>query len=313
MELRHLRAFVAVADERSFTRAADALQVVQSAVSASVRGLERELGSDLFARTTQRVDLTDAGRALLPEARRALAALDAGSQAVAQVRGGLRGSVEVGTMQAQAMRSVSVAAILARFRSDHPAVEVRVRHTRGSADSVRMLQEGRLELAFVAFPGRPPAGIVLHELDREEMQLACAPDHPLARRASVGWAQLTEERFVDLLPGWGTRMAADRACVAAGIERRIAYELNDAASIVDFVRHGLAVALLPPSIAVDAGGLAFVPIARGAPVFTVSLAVADGARPRSPAAEALAQVALAAAVPAVRRRAAGSRRSSQSR
>lgn len=198
-------------------------------------------------------------------------------------------------MQAQAMRSVSVAAILARFRRDHPAVEVRVRHTGGSADSVRMLQEGRIELAFVAFPGRPPAGVALHQLDREEMQLACAPDHPLARRASVSWAQLADEPFVDLLPGWGTRMAADRASVAAGIDRTIAYELNDAASIVDFVRHGLAVALLPPSLAVGGAGLAFVPLSRGAPVFAVSLGVAED-RPRSPAAEALAQLALAAAV-----------------
>jgi DNA-binding transcriptional LysR family regulator len=292
MELRHLRAFVAVADQRSFTRAADALQVVQSAVSASIRGLEQELGIALFTRTTQRVDLTDAGRALLPEARRALAALDGGRQAVEQVRGGLRGRVEVGTMQAQAMRAVSIAAIVARFRRDHPAVEVTVRHTGASAESVRLVAEGRLELAFAAFAGRPPAGVVLHRLDSEEMQLACALDHPLAARADVGWDQLADEPFVDLLPGWGTRMAADRAALAAGVDRRIDYELNDAESIIDFVRHGLAVALLPPSLARRARGLAFVPLRDGAPRFTTSLVLADD-RPRSPAAAALAQIALA--------------------
>lgn len=292
MELRHLRAFVAVADLRSFTRAAEELQVVQSAVSASVRGLEQELGIAVFTRTTQRVDLTDAGRALLPEARRALAALDGGRQAVEQVRGGLRGRVEVGTMQAQAMRAVSVAAIVARFRRDHPAVEVRVRHTGASADSVRMVAEGRLELAFAAFTGRPPAGVVLHQLDSEEMQLACAPAHPLAGCKRVTWAQLADEPFVDLLPGWGTRMAADRAAAAAGVERRIVYELNDAESIIDFTRHALAVALLPPSLARRAPGVVFVPIARGAPHFTTSLALPDD-RPRSPAADALAEIALA--------------------
>ncbi|HST39763.1 MAG TPA: LysR substrate-binding domain-containing protein [Conexibacter sp.] len=292
MELRHLRAFVAVADQRSFTRAADELQVVQSAVSASIRGLEQELGIAVFTRTTQRVDLTDAGRALLPEARRALAALDGGRQAVEQVRGGLRGRVEVGTMQAQAMRAVSVAAIVARFRRDHPAVEVRVRHTGASADSVAMVADGRLELAFAAFTGRPPAGAALHRLDSEEMQLACAPDHPLAGRANVTWAQLADEPFVDLLLGWGTRMAADRAAAAAGVERRIVYELNDAESIIDFTRHGLAVALLPPSLARRAAGVVFVPIARGAPHFTTSLVLPDD-RPRSPAAVALAEIALA--------------------
>lgn len=291
MELRHLRAFLAVADHGGFTRAADALQVVQSAVSASIRGLEAELGTALFARTTQRVELTDAGRALLPEARRALAALDSGRQAVEQVRGGLRGRVAIGTMQAQAMRAVSVAAIVARFRRDHPAVEVSVRHTGGAADSVRLIDEGLIDVAFAAYAGRPPAGVALRELDREEMQLACAADHPLAGRARVGWERLAQEPFVDLLPGWGTRMAGDRAALAAGIDRRIAYELNDAESMIDFVRHGLAVALMPPSLARRARGLRFVPLTRGAPVFAVSLALpADG--PRTPAAQALAQVVL---------------------
>ncbi|MEA2443482.1 MAG: hypothetical protein QOJ12_774, partial [Thermoleophilales bacterium] len=93
MELRHLATFVAVAEEGSFTRASDRLHIVQSAVSAGVRTLERELGAALFDRTTHQVELTDAGHALLPEARTTLAAARAAREAVDQVRGGLRGTV----------------------------------------------------------------------------------------------------------------------------------------------------------------------------------------------------------------------------
>src|SRR4051812_50109542 len=100
MELRHLATFAAVAEEGSFTRAAGRLHVVQSAVSSGVRALERELGVTLFDRTTHRVQLSEAGRALLPEARRTLAAAAAARDAVDQLRGGLRGPGRVGVMLA---------------------------------------------------------------------------------------------------------------------------------------------------------------------------------------------------------------------
>ena len=104
VELRQLRVFVAVADEGSFTLAADRLHVVQSAVSAAVRSLERELGTRLFDRTTRQVQLSDAGGVLLPEARRLLAAQALAIERVQEVRAGLRGSITIGTMQAQGMR-----------------------------------------------------------------------------------------------------------------------------------------------------------------------------------------------------------------
>src|ERR1700760_215132 len=109
VELRQLATFVAVAEEGSFTRASDRLHVVQSAVSAGVRKLEAELGAGLFDRSTHHVELTDAGRALLPAARATLAAAQAARDAVDEARGGLRGRVVLGTMQAQAMRALDLA------------------------------------------------------------------------------------------------------------------------------------------------------------------------------------------------------------
>ena len=123
MELRQLATFVAVAEESSFTRAAERLHVVQSAVSASVRNLEKELGTRLFDRSTHTVKLTDAGNALMPEARATLAAAQAARDAVDEARGGLRGTIVLGTMQAQGMHAIDLAAVLSSFRAEHPGVE----------------------------------------------------------------------------------------------------------------------------------------------------------------------------------------------
>ena len=98
MELRALDYFVVVAEERNFTRAAARLHVVQSGVSATIKALERELGAELLARTSRRVELTDAGTALLPKARAALEAAQAARDAVDEARGGVRGTLRIGTM-----------------------------------------------------------------------------------------------------------------------------------------------------------------------------------------------------------------------
>jgi DNA-binding transcriptional LysR family regulator len=169
MELRHLTVFVAVAEEASFTRAADRLHMVQSAVSASVRGLERELGAALFDRTTRRVELTDAGDALLPEARQVLAAVTVAREAVDQVSGGLRGTLRLGTMQGQAMRPISVPRLVAGFRAEHPGVEVHVSHTGGSVAMAEQVRTGRLDLAFVSLPDRRPSGLTLTPISSERM------------------------------------------------------------------------------------------------------------------------------------------------
>ena len=299
MELRQLDVFVAVAEEASFTRAADRLHMVQSAVSASVRGLERELGASLFDRTTRRVELTDAGHALLPEARHVLAAVSAAREAVDQVSGGLRGTLRIGTMQGQAMRAISVPRMLARFQADHPGVEIQVGHVGGSVHMAEQVRVGRLDLAFVSLPDRRPAGLTLTRISREEMQLACPTDHPLAARAQVELGALADEPFAEFPQGWGTRMATDRAFAAAGVSRSIVYEVNDVASVVEFVGSGLAVAVIAPSLVVEGDDVALVPIRRHAPHFEISLAVA-ATRRRSAVLEAfLAQIAGAGAVGSV--------------
>jgi DNA-binding transcriptional LysR family regulator len=282
VELRQLETFVAVAEEGSFTRASDRLHVVQSAVSAGVRKLERELGATLFDRSTHRVRLSDAGHALLPEARTTLAAAAAAREAVDQVRGGLRGSVVLGTMQAQAMHSVHVPGLLSAFRERYPGVNVNVRHAGGSAAMADEVRQGRLDLAFVALPGRSLPGLHLVPLTSEPIALVVAAGHRLAGRAGVELAQLQEETLTDLPSGWGTRMAIDRSFAAAGVHRTVAYEVNDTTSVIEFIRHGLAVGMLPPSFVDGIDGITTVPIRHHAPQFELAIATAAPAPPLAP-------------------------------
>jgi DNA-binding transcriptional LysR family regulator len=272
VELRELAVFVAVAEEMSFTRAAQRQHVVQSAVSATLRNLERELGVELVSRTTHQVSLTDAGRLFLPEAQRTLAAAQEARHVLEQVRGGLRGTLRLGVMLAESPGDPTPAKLIAAFTADHPGVDVSVR-LGVSADHAEDLRRGRLDLAFVALPPEDVTGVRLHRLVNCLMGLVVPAGHPLAGRDRVELSELAGEPFVETTPGWGTRIATDRAFLRAGVSRVIRYELGDGLGVLDFVRHGLGVAISPPMIVPD--DLVFVPIGRHAPRFVVSLATAD--------------------------------------
>src|SRR5262249_4703102 len=126
MELRQLRHFVAVAEEKNFSKAARRVNIVQSGLSSSIRSLEQELGLPLLLRTTRRVELTEAGRVFLAEVRRVQAAVQGARDALESVRGMVRGTVHIGTMQKLAPL-FDLPGALARFRTEHPEVEIRLR------------------------------------------------------------------------------------------------------------------------------------------------------------------------------------------
>jgi DNA-binding transcriptional LysR family regulator len=244
MELRHLEYFVTVAEERSFTRAASRLHVVQSGVSAAIKALERELGAPLLDRTSKRVALTDAGTALLPRARATLDAAAAARDAVDEVRGGLRGTLRVGTLTSVGV--IDLAGLLGEFHRSHPEVTLQLSVSpRGSAGLTESLATGTLDLALVSVPGRPPAGIHVRPLVSRRMDLVVPAGHRLAGRADVRMADLAGEPFVDFPAGYGNRVVVDRAFAAAGIERQVAIEVIDIGTGAGFVSEGLGVAILP--------------------------------------------------------------------
>lgn len=182
LELRHLRHFVAVADARSFTRAADELHLAQQALSASIRRLEALLGVALFARTTRRVELTAAGEALLEPARATLAAAADAVDRVRLVRDGRSGRLTIGFSTAAGGVGV-VREILRRAATAAPEVDLRtVEHD--FADPSAGLAEGRTQVAFIFGPP-PVEGLASLTLLEEPRLVALPPEHALAGRASV--------------------------------------------------------------------------------------------------------------------------------
>nr|WP_296069949.1 LysR family transcriptional regulator [uncultured Actinoplanes sp.] len=273
MELRHLEYFVAVAEERHFTRAAERMRVAQSGLSASIRSLERELDAELFVRHTRRVELTDAGHALLTEAHRTLASAAAAKNAVAAVRGLLRGSLIVGSEQCLGV--IDLPPVLASFRRAHPGVDIRLKYA-GSGHLVEQIRLGRLNVAFVALPGPPPEGVRLLPLATEEMVLLCHPAHRLAGRDAVTVADLLDEDFVDFSADWGARGVNDRTFARAQAERRVSVEVNDVHTLLDFVHQGLGVALVPAPVTrkPHAKGLHAAPLTGTGAGWPVSVAMA---------------------------------------
>lgn len=289
MELRQLEHFVAVAEEQHFTRAAELLHISQSGLSASVRALESELGSDLFHRSTRRVELTQAGQAFLAEAVRTIAAAAAARHAVEAVRGVLRGTVSVGTEQCLGV--LNLPQELADFRLEHPGVEVRLTFD-GSTTLVDRLVGGQIDLALVAVCDTAARGLVLTPLWSEGFVVLCAPDHPLSSRAQVGLDQLAGEPLVSFLPGWGARELAEQAFACAGLQHRVAMEVNDVHTLLDFVAHGLGVALVPAHFTQKRpGSLRAVPVREDALRWEVAAALP--AKPSAAATALMAQLTAA--------------------
>ncbi|MFG1429428.1 LysR family transcriptional regulator [Xanthobacter sp. V2C-8] len=259
MELRQLQHFVAVAEEGHFTRVARRANIVQSALSSSVRALEEELGAQLFVRTTRQVRLTAAGRVLLDKARHVLAAAREAREAVAAVAGLERGALSIGTVQSLPA-FLDLPALLARFHAAFPAIEVRLCQG-GTGELLEKVRAGALDLAVLPLC-HAPADIATTLIACEALVLVCPKGHRLTRRARVGLCDLAEEPFVDFEPGWGTRGVVDRGFAQAGAGRRLAFEVSDLDTLLALVARGLGVALVPEAIArTRASALAVVELA----------------------------------------------------
>jgi DNA-binding transcriptional LysR family regulator len=196
IDLESLRRFVVVAEEANFTRAAARLHLVQSAISATIKNLEHELGAPLLDRNSKRVLLTDAGAALLPGARAVLDAAREAAEAVAEVRGGLRGTLRLGTLTS--VRLLDLPALLGAFHQQYPGVLLQTTAApSGTQGLVDGLLERRLDLAFVSWAGPPPAGVTLTGLASSVLDLVVPAGHPLAGRGRVPIDALAGLDFVD--------------------------------------------------------------------------------------------------------------------
>lgn len=246
MELRQLEYFVAVVEERSFTRAAQRERVAQPAVSAQIRRLERLVGQPLLTRSNRDVRLTQAGAALLPHARAALAAVRDAQAAVDEVAHLVRGAVAIGTVT---LHPVDVAGLMAAFHADYPEVEITL-GTDNSDALLAKLEDGRLDLAIVSIGvDEAPPGMNYAVITDEALEAAVVTQHRLASRKALSLKELCDHPLISLPVGTGLRSRLDSACDAAGVRPRIAFEASSPLELAELARHGLGVAILPQSMA----------------------------------------------------------------
>lgn len=248
MELRHLRYFVAVAEERHFGRAAARLHIAQPPLSQQIRRFEAELGEPLLYRTTRSVELSPAGEVLLERGREILAAVDA---AIDDARRAARG--EYGRLAIGFTGSTTYAllpAIAAALREQLPGVMLDLRGELLTPAQVALLLDGTLDLGFL----RPPVHVRdLHtEVLHSEPLVAVLPvGHPLADADAVPLEQLEGERFV-MYPSHFRSVvhdAVEDACAAHGFKPVAAHEVAETSTLVSFVAAGLGVSLVPASVA----------------------------------------------------------------
>lgn len=244
MELRQLRYFEEVVRHRHFTRAAEDLHVAQSALSHQVRRLENELGIELLRRTTRSVQPTEAGELVAARSRRILAEVDALRGEIDELRGLVRGHVDVGALLFGG--ELDIPALLADFTSAYPDVEVGL-HEGTAQRMLDGLREGRLDLAF-ALERTPPEGVERLVLSEEELTLVLSTASPLAgARGPVPARALGGQPLIAFARGSTTRELMDEALRRAGVEPRIALEANDLALVRSLVARGIGLAILPRS------------------------------------------------------------------
>lgn len=252
MELRQLEYFVAVVEEGSFTRAAQRERVAQPAVSAQLQKLERQVGQPLLDRSRRAVRLTQAGHAMLPHARAALAAVRNAQSAVDDVANLVRGALAIGTVTSH---GVDVASLMSEFHADHPEVEITL-GTDNSDVLIDKLRDGRLDAAIVSIGvAERPEGLDVAVITDEAVEAGVSREDALARRKSLPLSALCEQPLISLPPGTGLRGVLDAACAAAGLSARIAFEASSPLALAELAEHGLGVAILPQSVARGRPGL----------------------------------------------------------
>jgi DNA-binding transcriptional LysR family regulator len=256
MEFRQLRTFQAIAETRSFTRAAQRVHLTQAAVSAQIKALEEELGTPLFARVNKKVFLTEAGEALLRRAQRLLREHDEAVFALSELSRAEAGRLRVGTASTM-VSTHPLPAILAELKRRHPHAQVSV--FRGtSAQIVAKILHNDLDLGLVSLPVE--ASDIRAEVLRRDLLIAVVPrEHRLARQRLVTAQQLAAEPLILGEEGGNTRRLIDLFFEKAGLRPQVMMELGSVISIKRMVEHGLGVSIVPRSSAreeIAAGRLA---------------------------------------------------------
>ncbi|MEU3847298.1 LysR family transcriptional regulator [Micrococcus terreus] len=248
MDTRWLEAFITVAEELHFGRAASRMHMAHSPLSQMIRKLEREVGATLFERSTRSVSLTSAGTAFLPYARDVLERIDSGRQASSSAVGQVIGRVRLG--YSGVLNHVVLPRLTRRVHEDLPGVRLELVGRILTDDALIQLRHGALDLAFVGLPVSAQS-LTTRMLYREHLGVVVPERHPLAARPSVDVEDLRMERFVATSSAGGSALRAVlmRQCADAGYVPRIVQETADPYVLLQLVAAGVGLTLAPETIA----------------------------------------------------------------
>ncbi len=251
VELRHLRYFIAVAEERHITRAAERLGIQQPPLSQRIKAIERELDVQLFRRKPRGVELTEAGRAFLDNARALLAHFDHTFETTRRTARGEQGRISVGVTPTSPFHPF-VPRVVRAFRESYPQVFLRLEERLGH-ELVEQLRNEHIDVAFIRTPVADPEGLVVHSLIEEPILVALPSGHALARSGSgasaVSLQRLARETFILYgPPGTAFYDLTMAACRAAGFNPRVGQETPRMTSSLNLVAVGLGICLVPASL-----------------------------------------------------------------
>lgn len=284
MELRHFAAFTAVAQELHFGRAAETLHIAQPALSQMIRSLEKDMGVQLFERTTRRVRLTSSGEALLEPAQAIQAQVNGARRIARAAQEGVVGRVKIG------FGGTSGYSILSRLSREvayrQPGISLELHPQTYSGEAALAVRDGRMDLAVISPPS--PAGIDVHVIRQERVMVAVPTDHELADQEIVSMSDLVDQPFISYAPSHGSqvREVMMRLADEAGFLPHIMQEAPDPYSLLALVGAQVGIAIVVESsdhIRID--GVSYVRLAEGGDAFTLAL----GWRRNNPS-EALARV-----------------------
>jgi len=242
VEIRQLRAFVAIAESGTFTAGALRVHVTQAAISMQIRQLETEIGAKVFVRAPRHVILTEAGEQLLRRARHILREHDAALDEIAELAGAERGRLRIGSASAMVLTE-QLPSILKELRKQHPAAEISV--TSGTSEVlVDQILAGEVDVAFVSLPV-DVRGIKTERLSEDQLVAIASPQHKLAKQRTISAYTLAGERLILGERGGNTRRLIDQFFAQAGVSLRVAMELSRQQAIKRMVEEDMGVGIVP--------------------------------------------------------------------
>ena len=242
MEIRQLRAFVAIAESGTFTAGALRVHVTQAAISMQIRQLETEIGAKVFVRAPRHVILTEAGEQLLRRARHILREHDAALDEIAELAGAERGRLRIGSASAMVLTE-QLPSILKELRKQHPAADISV--TSGTSEVlVDQILAGEVDVAFVSLPV-DVRGIKTERLSEDQLVAIASPHHKLAKQRTISAYTLAGERLILGERGGNTRRLIDQFFAQAGVSLHVAMELSRQQAIKRMVEEDMGVGIVP--------------------------------------------------------------------